>query len=446
MDPIDSKARKRYRMYLRARDAVVRVWRRLFEPELEPALHATPWRLRLTALFVMIGNPLAAWVWSDVAPQGFEDSYLRLAISALAVPLLFMASWPEVPHRVAVRYFVLLSWVQIPLLFLWMLWANVGNEVWLATCAAGVVVYYQLKDWRMATMGVVLAIVAVTLGAAAASGVPLSRVWMALSAGDVFVLGFFWAVAMGLAISHADLRATQLHSTLATVGIMAHELRTPLATVSMIGDALRGESDADAAATAERQAEMGRRLHVLVRAMHHQIDTQIANASLAKPVPIYETVSAQAVARQALMDFPFTSARQRDAVKLKVQLDFTFLGAMPIYVQVLTNLLKNALHAVSKTGRPWAPGDVEIEVRREGERGFITLRDTGVGMDAYVQKHMFEPFFSTRAHLGHGLGLAFCDRAVRAGRGHIRVLSEPGAGSVFVVELPTANSWDRPSV
>ncbi len=47
-----------------------------------------------------------------------------------------------------------------------------------------------------------------------------------------------------LGISSSNLRREQLNYTLGTMGIMAHELRTPLATMSLIGDAIRGEASA----------------------------------------------------------------------------------------------------------------------------------------------------------------------------------------------------------
>jgi two-component system, CAI-1 autoinducer sensor kinase/phosphatase CqsS len=445
-DEFDTTARRNYRIWLRVRDVFRRLIRTLLTPEFEPAVHATPWRLRLTALFVMVGNPMSLWMWSNATPAAFDDATLRWTLSALALPLFALTFVSHVAPRAAARYFVFLSWLQIPLLFTWMLVANQGSAVWLATCAAGLVAYYALKDWRLASVGLALAIGLVTTAALAINpSAGVVEVWGWVEPSHVYVLAFFWIVGLSLAISHADLRAENLRRTLTSVGIMAHELRTPLATVSMIGDALRSSSIAAGDSSQVREHDLGMRLHGLVRAMNHQIDTQIANASLLKPVPIYETVSAQAAVKQALVNYPFVSSRQRAAVDLRVAQDFDFLAALPVFAQVVTNLLKNALHAVARSGKSWEPGDVVIEVRRENEWGHIVVRDVGVGMDAFVQKHMLEPFFSTRAQLGHGLGLAFCEHAVRAANGSIGVITAPGAGATFVLRLPTTSSWDRPS-
>jgi two-component system, CAI-1 autoinducer sensor kinase/phosphatase CqsS len=257
---------------------------------------------------------------------------------------------------------------------------------------------------------------------------------------NAVVIAFSWFMGVILGISSSNLRREQLNYTLGTMGIMAHELRTPLATMSLIGDAVRGEAsrcEPEARHTLEKLAS---RLHLLVRNMNHQIDTQIANARLMRLPTHKEVVSAADVVSEAVNTYPYRSSRERESVTLQIHSDFRFEGSHSLFLQVVTNLLKNALRSLAAASGASQPGDVVIEVGRSGNRGRIVVTDHGVGMDADLQARIFEPFFSTDRGSGHGLGLAFCQRVIQGANGTIRVRSELSHGASFIVELPTLGS------
>jgi two-component system cell cycle sensor histidine kinase/response regulator CckA len=66
----------------------------------------------------------------------------------------------------------------------------------------------------------------------------------------------------------------------------------------------------------------------------------------------------------------------------------------------------------------------------------LSVRDTGTGIPEDVLKHIFEPFYTTRAPMGSGLGLSQVDGIVRQLDGSIDVQTEVGVGTTFTLYLP----------
>jgi CheY-like chemotaxis protein len=71
----------------------------------------------------------------------------------------------------------------------------------------------------------------------------------------------------------------------------------------------------------------------------------------------------------------------------------------------------------------------------------ITVSDTGSGITDEVLSHIFDPFFTTKGlGKGTGLGLATCKTIVEHSGGYITVSSAPGAGTTFVIFLPSVDA------
>jgi signal transduction histidine kinase len=115
--------------------------------------------------------------------------------------------------------------------------------------------------------------------------------------------------------------------------------------------------------------------------------------------------------------------------------------------QVLMNLILNADQAMESRGQ----GTVDVKAALQDD-GFIELsvEDDGPGIPRAVQARIFEPFFTTKpAGKGTGLGLAVTFGIMRAHGGEIRVESEEGRGTKFILRFPVTASppaTDAPSI
>jgi len=102
--------------------------------------------------------------------------------------------------------------------------------------------------------------------------------------------------------------------------------------------------------------------------------------------------------------------------------------------QVVLNLVVNGIDAVPKS-----TGAVNVKTRydAENQHAIVTVGDNGPGIPKDQISRILEPFYSTKGQGGTGLGLAVARKIVEEHRGTINIQSEPGAGTLFTVRLPS---------
>lgn len=133
---------------------------------------------------------------------------------------------------------------------------------------------------------------------------------------------------------------------------------------------------------------------------------------------------------EMLKHYPFDN-HDTEFVNSKLENDFQFYGSKELMIAVLSNLMKNALRAISniETGRI----TIKLEVTHEYNKLFF--HDTGVGIPATDLPHIFDGSYSTKS-IASGLGLTLCKKVLDAFGGTITCTSEERKFTEFIIQIP----------
>ncbi len=234
-----------------------------------------------------------------------------------------------------------------------------------------------------------------------------------------------------LAAHHADeQRSAALRE--AFVGVISHELRTPITTIYGLarvlrqrGDALdpvsRNEAIADIEAESDRLYRLVEDLLVLSRAESGRVQVETEPINLSRLVThIVDTEAQRHPGREFLVSAPA---------------GLPLIDAETTYIeQVVRNLLTNA----AKYSEP--PAGIEIVVSAEAEDVVVRVLDRGIGVDRDGAAQAFELFYRTkeasRAASGAGIGLFVCRQLVQAMGGETWMLPRDGGGTEVGFRLP----------
>ncbi|MCB2153760.1 hypothetical protein KQI84_02645 [bacterium] len=226
-------------------------------------------------------------------------------------------------------------------------------------------------------------------------------------------------------------RQVQQADKLAVLGELlasvAHEIKNPLGIITGRLELINMEIGS---LSEEELTEDFEVVHTQASRLRHIIDHLL---NMARPQPLNRTeVRIPDIIRETLGMVRKALKREEIETEVRILQDLPTVQGDSIQLQqVLLNLVLNARDAMEQGGT------LTITAYEQNDGVLLSVSDTGCGMSDEDVSRIFSPFFSTKFHKGGtGLGLAVCQRLVRAHDGRIEVRSKPGKGSEVSVWLP----------
>ena len=227
-------------------------------------------------------------------------------------------------------------------------------------------------------------------------------------------------------------RLTQIERLAAagqTAAQFAHEVGTPLNSISIHVELLR-EALADNPEAARRTSVISEQIERIERIVRQMLDRTRTEK------PVLHTLALPPLLEQVCATTEPTLQARRVRLDKTIEKDLPpVAGNADRLQQALLNLINNALDAMPDGGA------LQLTAARANGHVAVELTDTGCGMDAETQAHIFDPLYTTKAHgQGTGLGLVVTQQVMEEHGGQIIVRSAPGQGSTFRLNFPVAGS------
>ncbi len=216
---------------------------------------------------------------------------------------------------------------------------------------------------------------------------------------------------------------------------VAHEVRTPLTTMSLLTKALK-EHDMDPQQQKEFVEDLDNELDRLVQLVNDLLEL----SKLEKNQVEYEEVTMNFLLRDMIREHKYRFSQAGLDLIDFIPDEMLKVSAVSMQLrQVVSNLLDNALNYTP------AGGSVTVSLFQEGDEVITKIEDTGSGIPKEDQSFIFERFYRvdkarSREVGGTGLGLAIVSEIVAKHNGRVWVESEEGRGSSFYFALPAVKN------
>ena len=214
---------------------------------------------------------------------------------------------------------------------------------------------------------------------------------------------------------------------------MSHELKTPLATISLGADMLIGKTTKMDEAQIQKVASSIKKQSVR---LHEDMKQILMNALLDNYQAKNEPFDLVETCKQILSEMQFLLEDKKATIETHFEpTEIIIKGNADLWHKVFSNLLDNALKFSKENP------EIKIFITKKSQSVKIEVTDKGIGIAEKDLQHIFEKFYRSDYYKksnipGFGLGLSFVNKIVQLQKGTIKAESKLDIGTTFIIELP----------
>lgn len=404
-------------------------------------------------LFVACTYPTWYFFWVYFSKQPYSNLSLRIIATVLCLILALNKYWPDKAKRYLPIYWYVTLTYCLPFFFTYMTIKNLYSPIWVANGILSLYFLILLVDF---SSFIVLFLLGTFIGILLAY-IPyppeLGKVKV-----DYFgiIITYLVSLVIGGMFAHnrEKMEQAKLQTMKALGATVAHELRTPLATIQF---SVSGTKDYFPALVQGYTIAKDHQLKVpFIQPNHLKILSNVFD-SIESEIKYADTIinmilmnvkhntlatsdfkvySMRDCIEEALSRYPFKQGEE-DLIEWSGKEDFLFYGDKTLMIHVLFNLMKNSFYymEVSKKGK------IKIWCN-SGDKNKLFFKDTALGISPKTLPKLFEKFYTTTRH-GTGLGLAYCKMVMSSFGGSISCTSKFGEFTQFEMNFPKLGDDDK---
>ena len=391
-------------------------------------------RYILFGTFSLVNYTIPFYMWSYDHGADSLILFIRVTAATINFALIFYESWSYSCKKFLPLFWYFAVTFTLPFFATYMVLIEGFSEYWVINVFLALTLTLIVVDFSCAMIifptGMVLGFLAAWL-----SGIDIDiHIKNNISYQTIYLLLFFGSVAFMFSKNRERIEQEKMNTMQMFGSSIAHEMRTPLATISILCRVIDRELESKKISRKKLIDNIGCIKHE-IRELFMIIDMVLAKTNelpgkSRKEMEGVEEVDMIQCVQNAIDRYAFDGT-DRNLVTLHKENDFTFKGKSELMVHVIFNLLNNAIYQIKSIGK----GDITIRAYRYRNCNVLSFKDTASGVNPSFLKKMFAPLESKKS-IGMGLGLYFCKSSVESMGGSIWCSSILGEFTEFFIAFP----------